>query len=59
MPYTVEDGGRLNSFAAEPRMYRSEPADNAQKLTYAITAVVTVVLVVGLVAIAKFASGSV
>ncbi|MGB5594450.1 MAG: ssl1498 family light-harvesting-like protein, partial [Crocosphaera sp.] len=25
MPYTTEEGGRLNNFAAEPKVYEAQP----------------------------------
>ncbi|WP_146006028.1 photosystem II assembly protein Psb34, partial [Fischerella thermalis] len=25
MPYTTEEGGRLNNFAREPKVYQAEP----------------------------------
>jgi hypothetical protein len=52
MPYTKEDGGLLNNFATEPKMYQAEPASNSEKRNYLITAVIAAVLVVGLVAVA-------
>jgi hypothetical protein len=52
MRYTVEDGGRLNNFAVEPRMYEAEPPTATQKRNYAILGAVAAALVVGVVAIA-------
>ncbi len=48
MPYTTEEGGRLNNFANEPRMYRAEPPSGADKRTYLILGVLAVLLVAGL-----------
>jgi len=36
MPYTTEEGGRLNNFAQEPKVYQAEPPTPAQKTQYAI-----------------------
>ena len=47
MPFTVEDGGRLNNFANEPRMVVEAP----QKRNY-IPGIVALVLVGGLIAVA-------
>ena len=36
MPYTTEEGGRLNNFAREPKIYQSEPPTAGQKRNYII-----------------------
>ena len=36
MPYTTEEGGRLNNFAAEPKVYEAEPPSASQKRNYII-----------------------
>lgn len=56
MPYTQEDGGRLNNFPVMPKMYRAEPPNAAQKRNYIIMGILSVALVAGLVSIAFFAS---
>lgn len=48
MPYTTEDGGRLNNFAAEPKMYKAEPPTQRQKFNYAILGGLAIALVAGL-----------
>lgn len=48
MPYTTEDGGRLNNFAAEPKMYQAEPPTQRQKVVYTILGASALVLVAGL-----------
>jgi hypothetical protein len=48
MPYTREDGGRLNNFAVQPKMYVAEPPNNKQKRNYVMMGVVSLVLVGGL-----------
>lgn len=52
MPYTVEDGGRLNNFAKEPKVYQAEPPTNAQKRNYVVLGVISATLVSGLVFLA-------
>jgi hypothetical protein len=52
MPYTTEDGGRLNNFANEPKMYRAEPPTQRQKLIYAVLGVGAISLVGGLIFVA-------
>ena len=52
MRYTVEDGGRLNNFAVEPKMYKAEPPTGNQKRNYIIVGVVGMVLVGALMAVA-------
>jgi hypothetical protein len=45
MPYTEEEGGRLNNFAIEPKMYQAEPPTEAQKRNSIISIAITSVLV--------------
>ncbi|PSO51425.1 MAG: hypothetical protein BRC33_00435 [Cyanobacteria bacterium SW_9_44_58] len=45
MPYTKEDGGRLNNFAVQPKMYVAEPPNKKQRRNYIIMGTVSVVLV--------------
>lgn len=56
MPYTTEDGGRLNNFANEPKVYEAEPPTSQEKRNYAIWAVVAVIFLGGVIAIAFYAS---
>ncbi len=56
MPYIKEDGGRLNNYAVEPKMYVAEPTSKAQKRTYLLASVAGLLLVSGLIAIAFMAS---
>ncbi|AFY66029.1 photosystem II assembly protein Psb34 [Geitlerinema sp. PCC 7407] len=56
MPYTNEEGGRLNNFASEPKMYVAEPPSGKQKTQYALWAAAAAVLVGGLVFVAVSAS---
>lgn len=52
MPYTNEEGGRLNNFAQEPKVYRAEPPTAEQKRNYLILGVAAIVLVGGLITVA-------
>jgi hypothetical protein len=52
MRYTVEDGGRLNNFAVEPKMYQAEPPTATQKRNYIILGVLGFALIAGLFAVA-------
>lgn len=56
MPYTTEDGGRLNNFANEPKMYQAEPPTSQQKRNYIILGVVALLLVGGLLYVAAAVS---
>ncbi|GFE68122.1 photosystem II assembly protein Psb34 [Chroococcus sp. FPU101] len=58
MPYTTEEGGRLNNFASEPKVYKAEPPTKSQQRTYIILGVAAFVLVGGLIAIAVYASNA-
>jgi len=52
MPYTNEEGGRLNNFAKEPKVYQAEPPTNAQKRTYIILGLAAALLVGGVIFVA-------
>lgn len=52
MPYTTEDGGRLNNFANEPKMYEAEPPNPNQKRNYLILGGLALALVGGLLVVA-------
>lgn len=52
MPYTQEEGGRINNFAAEPKMYTSEPPTTTEKRNYIIAGVVALAFVTGVVFVA-------
>ncbi|NJL45468.1 MAG: ssl1498 family light-harvesting-like protein [Leptolyngbyaceae cyanobacterium SM2_3_12] len=58
MPYTTEDGGRLNNFANEPKMYEAEPPSPNQKRNYIILGGLAMALVVGLFVVAAFVSNA-
>ncbi|TVP60345.1 MAG: ssl1498 family light-harvesting-like protein [Nodularia sp. (in: Bacteria)] len=56
MPYTNEEGGLLNNFAREPKVYEAEPPTNEQKRTYIFLGVAGAALVAGLIVVAFFVS---
>lgn len=56
MPYTTEEGGLLNNFAKEPKVYQAEPPTQAQKRNYLVLGIAALVLVSGLVFVAYSAS---
>lgn len=56
MKYIVEDGGRLNNFAREPKMYTAEPPTNAQKRNYVFLGIGAIILVTSLIFVAVSAS---
>jgi hypothetical protein len=52
MPYTTEEGGRLNNFAVEPKVYKAEPPTKAEQRNYIILGTVAAVVVSGLLFLA-------
>lgn len=52
MRYTVEDGGRLNNYAVEPRMYEAEPPTANEKRNYIVLGLLAVALLVGVMSVA-------
>lgn len=56
MPYTTEEGGRLNNFANEPRVYQAEPPTQAQQRNYIILGALGAILIGGVIAVAIYAS---
>ncbi|MEH2076020.1 MAG: ssl1498 family light-harvesting-like protein [Nostoc sp.] len=58
MPYTNEEGGLLNNFAREPKIYQAEPPTEGQKRTYLILGIAATALVVALIIVAFFVSKS-
>ena len=51
MPTTTEEGGRLNNYASEPKMYEAEPPSASEKRNYIIFGALGAALVVGLIAL--------
>ena len=58
MPYTTEEGGRLNNFAVEPKVYEAEPPSASQQRNYIIMGVGAVLLIGGLLTVAVYASNA-
>jgi hypothetical protein len=58
MPYTTEDGGRLNNFAIEPKMYQAEPPTPTQKRNYLIVGTLAITLIGGAIYVAVLASSA-
>ena len=52
MPYTTEDGGRLNNFAQEPKVYQAEAPDKKQQVVYLVLGGLGLLLVVALLFVA-------
>jgi len=52
MPYTTEEGGRLNNFAREPKIYEADPPSQSQQRNYIFWGVAAATLVGGVVFIA-------
>ncbi|MBE9216237.1 MAG: ssl1498 family light-harvesting-like protein [Nostocales cyanobacterium 94392] len=48
MPYTTEEGGRLNNFAREPKVYKAEPPNKKQQITYVVLGIGAAALIGGL-----------
>ncbi|NJM21168.1 MAG: ssl1498 family light-harvesting-like protein [Richelia sp. RM2_1_2] len=48
MPYTTEEGGRLNNFAREPKVYNAEPPNKKQQITYLVLGIGAAALIGGL-----------
>ncbi|NMF64154.1 ssl1498 family light-harvesting-like protein [Brasilonema octagenarum UFV-E1] len=52
MPYTTEEGGRLNNFAREPKIYKAEIPSDGQKRNYVILGITATILVSALIFVA-------
>ncbi|MCT7971914.1 photosystem II assembly protein Psb34 [Laspinema olomoucense] len=52
MPYSEDEGGLLNNFAKEPKMYTATPPTTTEKRNYVVQAVLGLLLVSGLVVLA-------
>jgi hypothetical protein len=58
MPYTNEEGGLLNNFAREPKIYQAEPPTQGQKRTYIFLGIAATALVGGLILVGFFVSNA-
>jgi hypothetical protein len=52
MPYTNEEGGLLNNFAREPKVYQAEPPTATEKRNYIFLGIAGALLVAGLIFVA-------
>ena len=52
MPYTKEDGGRLNNFAVEPKVYQAQPPTKTEQRNYIILGHTALLLISGLIFVA-------
>jgi len=59
MPYINEDGGRLNNYAVEPKVYMAEPPTREEKRNYVILGIGGALVVATVMAIAFFVTSSV
>ncbi len=56
MPYIEEEGGLLNNFAKEPKIYEAEPPTATEKRNYVFLGIAAMVLVSSLIFVAFSAS---
>jgi hypothetical protein len=56
MPYVEEEGGRLNNYALEPKVYQAAPPTKTEQRNYIFLGIVALLLVSGLIAVAFYAS---
>ena len=56
MPYTEEQGGLLNNFAKEPKVYEAEPPTSTEKRNYVFLSLAAMALIGGLMFVAVSAS---
>lgn len=52
MRYTTEEGGRLNNFAVEPKVYQAAPPTKSEQRNYIIMGGLALVLVSALIFVA-------
>lgn len=52
MRYINEEGGRLNNYAVEPKMYKAEAPSENQQRNYLVLGVAATALVAGLIFVA-------
>jgi hypothetical protein len=58
MPYIEEEGGILNNFAREPKMYTAEEPTSGDKKNYLVFGILAFMLVGGVIAVAVYASSA-
>ncbi|AFZ56479.1 ssl1498 family light-harvesting-like protein [Anabaena cylindrica FACHB-243] len=52
MPYTNEEGGLINNFAREPKVYEAEPPTPTQQRNYIVLGIAAALLVGGVIFVA-------
>ncbi|PSO55073.1 MAG: hypothetical protein BRC40_01880 [Cyanobacteria bacterium QH_8_48_120] len=52
MPYTEEEGGRVNNYAKEPKVYGAKPPTKGQQRNYVIWGVASLLLISGVLYVA-------
>ncbi|MGM3308659.1 photosystem II assembly protein Psb34 [Anabaena sp. WFMT] len=52
MPYTNEEGGLINNFAREPKVYEAEPPTPTQQRNYVVLGLAAALLVGGVIFVA-------
>ncbi|MCL1463004.1 MULTISPECIES: photosystem II assembly protein Psb34 [Argonema] len=57
MPYIKEDGGLLNNFAIEPKIYEATPPSKTEQRNYVIMGAAALALVGSLIFVAVSVSG--
>lgn len=58
MPYTEEEGGRLNNFAVEPKVYEAKPPTKSEQKNYIVLGIGGFLLVAALLFVAFYASSA-
>jgi hypothetical protein len=58
VPYTREEGGLINNFAVEPKMYKAEPPTKKEQRNFLILGIIGFLVVGGSIFVAVFASGA-
>ena len=57
MPYTEEEGGILNNFAREPKMYTADEPSSSEKKNYVLLGALALAFLGGIITVAVYASG--
>ena len=57
MPYIEDEGGKLNNFAVEPKIYEAAPPNKKEQRNYIILGVFALLLLTGVIAVAFYTSG--
>lgn len=52
MPYTTEEGGRLNNFANEPKIYQAQPPSKTEQRNYILWSIAAVTFLSSMIFVA-------